>query len=190
MKVCSQTVTIVGVLNACASILELEEGRYIHEQIIQSSCKSISFVGIAWLTCIQNVGAWMMRVECSTRCHYTMWSPGPPWYWDMWNVGEGRRNWNYFRERQQEGVQPDSVTFVGVLNACACVLALEEGRCAHEQIIQSGCESISFVGNSLIEMYAKCWSMEDAWRFVQQDAITGFGLFKCHSWRMCHAWAW
>jgi hypothetical protein len=37
MKVCSQTVTIVGVLNACASILELEEGRYIHEQIIQSS---------------------------------------------------------------------------------------------------------------------------------------------------------
>jgi pentatricopeptide repeat protein len=45
MKVCGQTVTIVGVLNACASILELEEGRYIHEQIIQSSCKSISFVG-------------------------------------------------------------------------------------------------------------------------------------------------
>ncbi len=86
--------------------------------------------------------------------------------------------------------QCESVTFVGVLNACACVLALEEGRCAHEQILQSGCESISFVGNSLIEMYAKCWSMEDAWRFVQQDAITGCGLLKCHSWRMCHPWAW
>jgi len=29
-------------------------------------------------------------------------------------------------------------TFVGVLNPCARVLALEEGRCAHEQIIEGG----------------------------------------------------
>jgi hypothetical protein len=28
---------------------------------------------------------------------------------------------------QQEGVQPDSVSFVGVLNACASIVALEEG---------------------------------------------------------------
>ncbi len=32
-------------------------------------------------------------------------------------------------------MQPDTVTFVGVLNACASVVALEEGRHAHEQII-------------------------------------------------------
>jgi hypothetical protein len=36
---------------------------------------------------------------------------------------------------QQEGVQPNTVTFVGVLNACASIMALEEGRHAHEQII-------------------------------------------------------
>jgi pentatricopeptide repeat protein len=33
------------------------------------------------------------------------------------------------------------------------MVALEEGRCAHEQIIQS----------SLVDMYAQCGSMEDAW---------------------------
>jgi hypothetical protein len=27
---------------------------------------------------------------------------------------------------QQEGVQPNTVTFVGVLNACASIMALEE----------------------------------------------------------------
>jgi hypothetical protein len=32
-------------------------------------------------------------------------------------------------------VQPDMVTFFGVLNACASVVAHEEGRHAHEQII-------------------------------------------------------
>jgi hypothetical protein len=39
-------------------------------------------------------------------------------------------------------VQPNFVTFVGVLNACASMVALEEGWWAHEQIIQSGLEQI------------------------------------------------
>ncbi len=39
-----------------------------------------------------------------------------------------------FQQMQQEGVQPNSVTFVGVLNVCASVLALEEGRSVHVQI--------------------------------------------------------
>jgi hypothetical protein len=61
-------------------------------------------------------------------------------------------------------VDPNSVTFVGVLNACASVLALEEGRCVHHEIIQSGWELDVFVGSSLVDMYAKCGSMDDARR--------------------------
>jgi hypothetical protein len=34
----------------------------------------------------------------------------------------------------------DPVTFVGVLNASASVIALDEGRCSHDQIIQGGCD--------------------------------------------------
>jgi pentatricopeptide repeat protein len=65
-------------------------------------------------------------------------------------------------QMQWEGVQPDSVTFVGVLNACASVFALEEGRRVHEQIIESGQGSDVFVGSTLVDMYAKCGSMDDA----------------------------
>jgi hypothetical protein len=32
-------------------------------------------------------------------------------------------------------VEPDPVTFAGVLNACTSVVALEDGRCVHELII-------------------------------------------------------
>ncbi|CAK9854889.1 unnamed protein product, partial [Sphagnum jensenii] len=67
-----------------------------------------------------------------------------------------------YKRMQSEGVQPDSVTFVGVLNACASVMGLEEGRLAHKQIIQSNCESNVFVVSSLVDMYAKCGSLEDA----------------------------
>ncbi len=51
---------------------------------------------IAWYTCMQNVGAWRVIGDCSRRFHLEMWSPGPAWYWEMWNVGKGRRHWNYF----------------------------------------------------------------------------------------------
>jgi len=64
---------------------------------------------------------------------------------------------------QQEHVRPNSVTFVGVLKACASMVVIEEGRCVHQQIIQSGLETDVFVANSLVDIYAKCGSMEDAW---------------------------
>jgi hypothetical protein len=59
-------------------------------------------------------------------------------------------------------VQSDSLTFVGVVNTFASLVALEEGRCTHEQIILSGWDSAVFVGDCLDDMYAKCGSMEDA----------------------------
>ncbi len=60
-------------------------------------------------------------------------------------------------------MQPDSLSFVGVLKACANMVVIAEGRCVHQQIIQSGLESDVFVGSSLVDMYAKCGSMEDGW---------------------------
>jgi pentatricopeptide repeat protein len=53
---------------------------------------------------------------------------------------------------------------VGALNACANTEALEEGRCVHEWIVESRWDSDVFVGNKLVDMYAKCGNMEDVWR--------------------------
>jgi pentatricopeptide repeat protein len=49
--------------------------------------------------------------------------------------GEGQKALDLLQQIQQEGVWPNPVTFVGVLNACASIGSLEEGRCDHEQII-------------------------------------------------------
>jgi pentatricopeptide repeat protein len=87
--------------------------------------------------------------------------------------GQGQKALELFRQMQHEGVQPNSVTFVGVLNACASIIALDEGRCVHLQIIQSGLESNVFVGNSLIDMYAKCGSLENAWIVFNKMPSTG-----------------
>jgi hypothetical protein len=65
-------------------------------------------------------------------------------------------------------VQPDSVSFVGVLIACASVVALEEGSVCSWQIIESGCKPDVFVGNSLVDMNANCVSMSGAWRLFNK----------------------
>jgi hypothetical protein len=57
---------------------------------------------------------------------------------------------------------------VGLLNACTSIVALEEGNCIHEQIIQIGHEWSVLVDSSFIAMYAKCGSLEEMQKSVQQ----------------------
>ncbi len=155
-------VTLTAVLNACASVFALQEGRPTHEEIIESGWESDVFLGSSLVDMYAKCGS----MEDAQRVFNKMSSRDVVAWTAMIlghvKCGQGSKALELFQEMQQEGVQSDPVTFVGVLNACASMVALEEGRHAHEQIIQSGYESVAFVGNSLIDMYAKCGSLEDA----------------------------
>eukprot|EP01018_Ginkgo_biloba_P025611 Gb_06576 [translate_table: standard] len=67
-----------------------------------------------------------------------------------------------FEEMQRVGFKPDHFTFSNVLSVCAALAALGQGRHVHAQIISTGFESDVGVGNALVDMYAKCGSIEDA----------------------------
>ncbi|CAM6035145.1 unnamed protein product [Sphagnum compactum] len=115
---------------------------------------------------LRNVVTWNAMVLGHVRC------------------GQGQKALELFQQMQEEGVRPNSVTFVGVLNACASMVAYEEGRSVHEQIIQSGCESDVFVGSSLVDMYTKCGSLEDAQRVFNimpsRDVVTWSAMILGH----------
>ncbi|CAM6045275.1 unnamed protein product [Sphagnum compactum] len=155
-------VTFVGILNACASIAALEEGRHVHEQIVQNGFESNVFVSNSLIDMYAKCGA----IEDAQRVFNKM----PTHDAVSWTAmilghvkcGQAHKALQLSHQMQREGVKPDHVTYVGLLNACANVLGLEEGKRVHEQIIQSGCKSDVFVSSSLIDMYAKCGSMEDA----------------------------
>jgi pentatricopeptide repeat protein len=53
------------------------------------------------------------------------------------NCGQGQKALELYPEMQQAGVKPCPVTFVGLLNACASNVALQEGRCIPEEIISN-----------------------------------------------------
>jgi pentatricopeptide repeat protein len=80
--------------------------------------------------------------------------------------GQYEKVMQLFQQMQQEGMSPGKFRFVQVINACGDLEALANSRLVHEQLIQSGFESDVFVGNSLVDMYAKCGSIEAAWQVL------------------------
>ncbi|CAK9194412.1 unnamed protein product [Sphagnum troendelagicum] len=90
----------------------------------------------------------------------------------------------FFQQMRQQGVSPNKFTFIQVIKACATLRTLEDGRLVHKQLIQTGYESDLFVGSSLVDMYAKCGSIEDAWRVFNkmpsQNVVTWSSMILGH----------
>ncbi|KAF5744844.1 pentatricopeptide repeat-containing protein [Tripterygium wilfordii] len=69
-----------------------------------------------------------------------------------------------FREMLRVGVKPDAPAIVSVLSAIADLGFVEEGKWLHSYICTNKIKLTSgFVGSALIDMYAKCGYIEDAY---------------------------
>lgn len=75
----------------------------------------------------------------------------------------GKEPIDLFWQMQQQGFQPDEVTLITVICACANSVAIGDGISIHAYIIENGFESNVVVGNALINMYGKCRALEDAY---------------------------
>eukprot|EP01018_Ginkgo_biloba_P033469 Gb_14617 [translate_table: standard] len=90
--------------------------------------------------------------------------------------GQGKEALKLLYRMQQAKVKPDHFTFGSALSACASLAALEQGKQVHTQIIRNGLELVFIVGNALVDMYAKCKSIESARqvfdKIVRRDAVS------------------
>uniref|UniRef100_A0A2P2IKK8 Pentatricopeptide repeat-containing protein n=1 Tax=Rhizophora mucronata TaxID=61149 RepID=A0A2P2IKK8_RHIMU len=65
-----------------------------------------------------------------------------------------------FDEMKRENCVPDHLTVAGVLSACAHLGSLERGKQAHIYAIDNGFASSPHVTAALVDMYAKCGSIQ------------------------------
>jgi pentatricopeptide repeat protein len=77
-------------------------------------------------------------------------------------VGMVNQALGLFREMQAAGVEPDEVTMVSVISACAKAGALDLGRWVHAYIDRKGITVDLELSTALIDMYAKCGFIERA----------------------------
>ncbi|KAI5071753.1 hypothetical protein GOP47_0014004 [Adiantum capillus-veneris] len=63
---------------------------------------------------------------------------------------------------KQEGVVPSKVIFLCTLKACTSIGSLTKGQHVHNHFVISGYVADVNIGSTLVDMYAKCGSLEEA----------------------------
>ena len=77
--------------------------------------------------------------------------------------GHGEEALKYFEHMQHNGISPNSVTFVSCLKACSSLRDKDKGEKIHAEVERIGLLGKDLtVGNTLVDMYAKCGVMSKA----------------------------
>ncbi|XP_010024523.2 pentatricopeptide repeat-containing protein At2g36980, mitochondrial [Eucalyptus grandis] len=100
--------------------------------------------------------------------------------------GHGEQALFFFVDMIRNGHKPDDLAFGAVLHACSISAMLGHGEMIHGCIISSGFPANAYVGNGLVNMYAKCGHIEASSRafndIAKKDIVSwnamlfGFGL--------------
>ncbi|KAK2659378.1 hypothetical protein Ddye_005911 [Dipteronia dyeriana] len=119
--------------------LELREG---------DSCTDFE----TWEMVVKNMVSWSVMIACYTRNEM----PFEPM--------------ELFQKMmiQTCDTYPDSVTIVSVLQACATLAALKQGKLLHAYILRKGLDSILHVISAPVVMFAKCGKLELGQRVFDQ----------------------
>ncbi|MCO5579025.1 hypothetical protein L7F22_032877, partial [Adiantum nelumboides] len=71
-----------------------------------------------------------------------------------------------FQQMKRDGVDPNPITYGYVLKLMSKMAALEQGRQIHACIVESGIEFDDITINALLDLYASCGRLTDAfWAF-------------------------
>ncbi|EEF32762.1 pentatricopeptide repeat-containing protein, putative [Ricinus communis] len=158
----ANTFTMAFVLKACASIMAFEEGRQIHARILRSGFSLNPYVQSSLVSlygkCEEIRLAKQVFDEITER-NLVCWSAMISGYARVGMVNEAL---SMFREMQEVGIEPDEVSLVGVISACAMAGALDIGRWIHAYIKKRMIHIDLELNTALVNMYAKCGCIEKA----------------------------
>ncbi|ONI21894.1 hypothetical protein PRUPE_2G097100 [Prunus persica] len=166
-KMMADEMTLVIVLSACSKLGDLSLGRKINEYIHDNGVYRDVFIGNAlvdmYLKCGDADFAYKVFNEMPVR-NVVSWNSMIS---GLAHQGKFKEALDVFREMQRIGLEPDDVTLVGVLNSCANLGVLELGEWVHAYVDRNRIEADGFIGNALVDMYAKCGSIDQAFRVFQ-----------------------
>ena len=152
----------VDVLKRCLKEKDLRVAREVHYCIIKSRMEQDKYVASSLLSVYIRCGSLQ-----DARQVFDALAKKSVINWNVMIGGyvqhnRGKDAMQLFRQMRQEHVQPNEITYLSILKACASPLSLKWGREVHVLIRRDGLESDIRVGTALIQMYAKCGSIEEA----------------------------
>ncbi|KAM2407276.1 hypothetical protein ACFX1X_026484 [Malus domestica] len=175
-------VTLVNVLTACARARDLDMTKRVHRYIDDYGFGSHLKLNTALLDVYCKCGCVSLaRNLFDTMREKNLFS------WNIMINGHVEDS-NYdeafllFREMQLKGEKGDQVTMVSLLLACSHLGALELGKWLHAYIEKEKIKVDVALGTTLVDMYAKCGSIDDALevfrKLPEKDVMTWTALIS------------
>ena len=151
-------VTYTSILKACGSIGDIDKGKEIHREVrsnrlIEKDILLATALVDMYVKCGMLTEAQQMLESLPIR-DIVSWNALIVGYAQL---GLGYKVWNCFQYIQNEGLSPNVVTYVCILQCCGCICDHKKGEEIHEEIMNKGfLEKDVVFGNASIDMYAKC----------------------------------
>eukprot|EP01018_Ginkgo_biloba_P031951 Gb_09797 [translate_table: standard] len=176
---------MVSVLPACAHLSALQQGEQIHGYILRSDFESDVVVATALMDMYAKCGKIDVArsvLDKMSKSDVVSWNTIIAAYAQN---GQANEALVLFNKMQQQYVKPNSLTVSSLLPACGHLSALQQGKQIHSYIISSGFESDVLVANSLLTMYAKNGSIEEARALFdnisERDLISWSAMIACYA---------
>ncbi|KAI5055306.1 hypothetical protein GOP47_0030451 [Adiantum capillus-veneris] len=157
-------VTYICILKACGSVRAIEKGEQIHAEVNkQGLLEKDSVLGTALVDMYAKCGVLSKAQEVFDKL--------PKHSLETWTAlidgyaehGQGHEALRCFETMQGKNFSPDSVIFGSVLKACGSIREPQKGEEIHAEIRRYGLlEKDVVLGNSLVDMYAKCGAFAKA----------------------------
>lgn len=164
---CSSEFTVSSLLCACAGKSAIFECRQLHAFVIKASMDSNVFVGTALLDVYAKCG---FMEEASSVFESMPKKSAVTWSSMMAGCiqnGQYEETLILFHRAQIIGFEADEFIVSSAICSCAGLAALIEGSQVHAMICKIGFGSNIFVASPLLDMYAKCGSIREAYSVFQ-----------------------
>ncbi|XP_077243029.1 tetratricopeptide repeat (TPR)-like superfamily protein [Tasmannia lanceolata] len=183
--------TVVGVLQACTELSFVKLGMEIHAALLKSCDDLDVFEANALVVMYSRSGRMRNAVKVFEEIDnrdYVSWNSMLSGYVQNGFYGEAL---GLFYEMQDVGLNPDQVSVLSIISASGRLGNLLNGMEIHAYAIKNGFDSDLQVGNTLIDMYVKCCSVNYAdcvfHRMPNKDFISWTTIIAGYAQNHCYS---
>lgn len=169
--------TYLSLLQACNKFKSLSQAKRVHAHINLHGALLTSFLGDYLVMTLAKCGAvhdaYRLYVTLPLHTVFSCTAIISAYV----ECGEVHEALKVYQCMQDEGMEPDSYTFVSLFKACGSIQDLELGKHLHIYACKKGFTPIPHVSNTLISMYGKCGAINEA-----DDVFSGQSKCNIVSW--------
>ncbi|KAJ6406324.1 hypothetical protein OIU84_009948 [Salix udensis] len=166
-------ITMVSLFSTCTKLKDLETGKRLHLYIVDNKLR----IRGSLLNCLVDMYSKCGKMDEAnsllSRCDESefdvvLWTTLVSGYVKSNKIDKARQLFEKMNERSLVSWTTMMSGYVQVLSACAHLEDFDLGKSIHAFIVTYGMIVNGFLGNALLDLYAKCGKLDDALRTFEQ----------------------